>query len=126
MTDILELPPPPQDLIDKAKGDKFVVFFGAGVSRLVGYPTWQGWALKCLDKIWNYTQEKRLPVITYYQYERLKYFKPRQLLSICMSLCRTHKLSLHPVEVFQPDTAKCQHVYDFLVALKAIYVTTNY
>lgn len=121
--DIKNIPDIPEDILIAASSGKLVVFVGAGVSKLLGCPTWKEFAEKQLE----YLYENK--GIKYYEYEKLKRFDARKLLSVCRELMRENKIKPPDLaSFFEGDDKlreKCK-IYDDLYSLNCIYVTTNY
>jgi len=134
MTDIPTIPQIPELLKSKAKQGKLVLFIGAGVSKLVGYPSWSELACKYLNILWEHSKKTRIPgekIINYYEYEQLKKQDPRKLLSICYELFEKNKNIITKPKL--KDLCKpaekpisTNHIYDYLRDFNAIYLTTNY
>lgn len=77
---ISEIPKIPQTIKESFQKEKLVIFVGAGVSRLLGLPSWQELAIKLLNTLF------KKKIITYYEYEQLKNFDPKKIFSICESV----------------------------------------
>lgn len=114
----------PCNLIHAAQDGKLVFFIGAGVSRLLGGYSWNGYALNKLDYLF------REHLISFHDKERLSKLNPRELLSICDILFKEKKISMPSERNFllplEPAGQESSDVYQNLYSLNAIYVTTNY
>jgi hypothetical protein len=68
MTTFNQSPPIPQEIIGAAQDSSLVLFIGAGISRLVGYPSWDGFARQVLEQLtpstMNYHEKKLISSIT--------------------------------------------------------------
>ena len=83
--EIYEIPPIPDQILEAASNGKLIVFIGAGVSRLLGYPSWQNLA----ERYAEYLFQKGY--LSYLECEHLKRLDPRKLLSICENFCKKKK-----------------------------------
>jgi len=121
---LLEIPEVPAQILQAASRGKLVVFVGAGVSRIIGCPSWEKFALKYLD----YIYDKKC--ITFYEYENLKQYVPRKLLSICMNIIKEKRRLSGPDlrSIFEGEKEKINkfYIFEYLYNFNAIYVTTNY
>ncbi len=121
--EIKNVPEVPQEILVAASKGKLVVFVGAGVSRILGCPSWKEFAEKQLD----YLHEKRC--INYYEKENLRKFDPRKLLSVCRKLMEEKNIQLPDMgALLKGDDKKKEknRVYEDLYSFNSIYVTTNY
>lgn len=117
------VPDIPHEILDASSRGKLIVFIGAGVSRIIGCPSWKEFALKHLDHLF----EKR--AINYYEFSKLREMDPRKLLSICQKIYKEKQLPpKHIGDLLQAnkESLKKYPIYDDLYAFNAIYLTTNY
>jgi hypothetical protein len=117
------VPDIPKEILDASFKGRLVVFIGAGVSRIVGCPSWKEFALLHL----KYLFEKN--AFNYYEFAKLKEIEPRKLLSICKKIYEDKNLSpKKTADLLQGniDLINKYPIYDELYAFNAIYLTTNY
>ena len=117
------IPTVPESIKSAAREGKLIIFVGAGVSRILGCPSWVEFAEEYLKII------KDSGVIkNHFVYERLKEIgqrDPRKLLTICRTLIPKPNIK----KIFDKDEKiKKEHevIYDHLYAFNAVYVTTNF
>ncbi len=113
-------PPVPQELIDAAESGMLVVFIGAGISRLVGCPSWDGFADAVLKQL--------LPrdVINYHEKSLIDSIAdPRKRLSIAKILDDENGGVIDYKSIFNIAKPK-SNVYDFINRFECSFVTTNY
>ena len=119
--EIPEIPPP---ILKAASNGKLVVFIGAGVSRLLGYPSWQNLAEKYVEYLF------REGKLSYLEYEYLRKLDPRKLLSICKNFCKKRKISEPSMrELLSPSKKNketIKDIYELIYSWNVIYVTTNF
>ncbi|MDL1971171.1 MAG: SIR2 family protein [Candidatus Desulfofervidaceae bacterium] len=122
-TEIPEIPSIPQPILEAASNGKLVVFIGAGVSRLLGYPSWQNLAERYAEYLYKEGH------ISYIEYEHLKKLDPRKLLSICENFCEKKKISKPSIsELLQSKEIEkdISNIYKLIYSWNVIYVTTNF
>lgn len=123
---ITNIPDVPQTIKTAAMNGKLIVFIGAGASRLLGCPSWTGFAEKHLDAL------KAAGVINHFVYERLggvAQRDPRKVLTICNILQKEAGMPKFDVKKMlegDPARVKTSKLYEYLFSLNAIYVTTNF
>jgi hypothetical protein len=122
-TEIAEIPEIPLPILEAASNGKLVVFIGAGVSRLLGYPSWQNLAERYAEYLY------KEGYLSYLEYEHLKKLDPRKLLSICKNFCKKKDIPkpsisklLHPKE----NEKDIRDIYELIYSWNVIYVTTNF
>jgi hypothetical protein len=120
---IKEEPSVPPEIFEAASSGKLVLFIGAGVSRIIGCPSWENLALQQLKDLY----EKN--VINYHEYINLKLLDTRKLLSICRNVCKKNNIeppSMKSLLKGKEESIKKFKIYEDIYALNAIYITTNY
>jgi hypothetical protein len=116
---IEEVPSVPPEILEAASSGRLVVFIGAGVSRIIGCPSWKEFAIKYLE----YLLKKS--IINFHEYENLKSLNARKLLSICRNVFIKSNTKPPSMEsIFRGD--KKSTIYNDLYSFNSIYVTTNY
>ncbi|MBF7150313.1 SIR2 family protein [Bacillus toyonensis] len=112
-----------KDIIKAAKTGNLIIFVGAGVSRLLGLPSWEDYALEVLknaeeegvidSELSNLLKEKE---------------DPKKILTISKMLMDEKEIVPRSAkEIFKfENTQKYKEVYEKLYSINAIYVTTNY
>ncbi|MCP5007587.1 MAG: hypothetical protein GY941_27180 [Planctomycetes bacterium] len=113
-------PQVPQELIDAAESGMLVVFIGAGISRLVGCPSWDGFADAVLKQL--------LPrdVIDYHEKSLIDSIAdPRKRLSIAKILDDENGGVIDYKSIFNVDNPR-SNVYEFINKFECSFVTTNY
>jgi hypothetical protein len=121
--EIEEEPSIPTEIFEAASSGKLVLFIGAGVSRIIGCPSWINFALQQLKDL----REKK--AINYHEYSNLKSLDARKLLSICRSIYRKNNIetpSMKSLLKGKEELIKKFKIYNDLYNFKAIYITTNY
>lgn len=122
-TEIKNIPDIPEQIKVAARSGKLVLFIGAGVSRIIGCPSWDEFAHLQLKDLY----EKK--AINYYEYTNLKSLDARKLLSICRRIYEEKKIQpplMKSLLAGKEELLKKFSIYPDLYSFKAIYVTTNY
>lgn len=116
-----QLPPVPLEIADAAEDGSLVLFIGAGISRLVGCPSWDGFASQVLEqltpKAMNYHEQKLISAIP----------DPRKRLSLAKVIedeAGDDQLVNYD-EIFEIEARKSD-VYDHINKYNCSFVTTNY
>ena len=123
MRKIRAIPKIPPAILDAARRGDLVVFFGAGVSRIIGCPSWKDFANAYLEKI---LEQKK---INYFEYDRLLEKDPRMVLTICQKIIKEEKVEspdINEILKGDPEKIKKHRIYENLYKFKAVYVTTNF
>lgn len=107
------------EIEDAAQSGELVVFVGAGVSRLVNCPTWEGFADKILVQL--------VPIgIDYYELSQIQAIPdPKKKLSIARIVAQEKKVDLNYKAIFDLETP-APNVYTHLNKFNCTFVTTNY
>ncbi len=108
-----------KEIEDSAQSGELVVFVGAGISRLVNCPTWEGFADKILSQL--------VPTgIDYYELSQIQAIPdPKKKLSIARIVAQEKKIDLNYKAIFEikaPDP----NIYTYLNKFNCTFVTTNY
>lgn len=122
-TEIPEIPKIPKPILEAASNGKLVVFIGAGVSRLLGYPSWQNLAERYIEYLFQ------KGYLSYLEYEHLKKLDPRKLLSICKNFCEKKKIPEPSMDkLLKPKNIEKDvvNIYQLIYSWNVIYVTTNF
>lgn len=117
-----EIPDAPEGLWREAMAGRLVVFIGAGISRLVGCPSWEEFANEVLNQlaskgIINYQKKSLLEKIN----------DPRWKLSVAEMLAEKEGdgYNIDYKEILHVERPK-SNVYDYVNRFKCGFVTTNY
>jgi len=113
----------PNTVIHAASIGKLVIFIGAGISKIIGCPSWQEFALKQWEEL--YKNE----AIDYYEFKQLESLPPRKLLSICKKIFKEKKIEFPNAKLIKAKDdqyKKFNKIYEDIYSLNGIYVTTNY
>lgn len=117
--ELQELPPLPEDIKDAASKDELVVFVGAGISKLLGFPSWAEFAGIQL----RFLAQKRF--ITYFELEEISKLDPKQQISIAYGIAKNKRQILNITETFKNPKIDC-NIYDYIHSFCCSCVTTNY
>jgi hypothetical protein len=109
------------DAIKNIGTKQLVVFVGAGCSTLLGCERWKGVADKLIESAYN------IKAINHWEKERLLGNDPRKSISILKGLLpeENYYSTIRNCLDTNPDKAKKYPIYDELIKLRGIYVTTN-
>jgi hypothetical protein len=121
---IKNIPDIPSEIFDAAKRGKLVLFIGAGVSRIIGCPSWYKLATLYLKDL------RKKKSISFHEYKHLESLDARKLLSICMKIYEEGK-NIVPADLNSFLKGKDKlieeyRIYEHLYNFNVIYVTTNY
>ena len=121
----VDWPPPripriPFEVKVAASEGNLVIFVGAGVSRLMGCPSWGEFADGALRQLAD--QE----LITFADVEQLSNLSAKQRLSIAVQVSKSKSVPLNYEKLIMPSNKINSKVYEHLLDIGCIYVTTNY
>lgn len=121
--ELKEVPGIDSEILRAARSRRLVLFIGAGVSRIIGCPSWKEFALLQLKDL----REKE--ALNFYEFKNLESLDARKLLSICKNIYK--EKNIQPQGMASLLTGKDEKlrqfsIYDDLYAFNAIYVTRNY
>lgn len=120
MSDVFNpTPDVPAEIENAAQSGELVVFVGAGISRLIKCPSWDGFADKVLEQL--------VPSgINYYELSQIKGIAdPKKRLSIAKIVARKKGIKIDYESIFQVTRAP-GNVYSHLNSFNSSFVTTNY
>ena len=117
--DLREIPDIPPEIQQAALNGDLVLFVGAGVSMLVGLPSWS----KLASLVLNELCKKRY--INYSEIEQLKTLDPRKQLSIAELIADENDFTLE-LERYLTTEKGDKGIYKFLNKIGCACVTTNY
>lgn len=108
-----------KEIENAAQSGELVVFVGAGMSRLVKCPTWEGFADKILEQL--------VPDgIDYYELAQIKSIPdPKKKLSIARIIAKEKRIDLNYKVIFDIK-AENPNIYSYLNRFNCTFVTTNY
>jgi hypothetical protein len=120
-----------KQILSRSRENNFYIFVGAGVSRIIGSPSWEELAQQYLNHLW------KNKYIDYTHYEGLKKEIPIKLMSICQLIERGKKnkqkfdfrkslMKTRSKIQKNKDTAPYSEIYQKLYQLPATFITTNY
>jgi hypothetical protein len=112
-------PDVPAGVATAAEMGELVVFVGAGISRLVGCPSW--------DEMANAVLKQLVPAgIDYHELSLLtRIADPRKRLSLAKIIAQKHELPINYDAIFKA-TRSSGDIYSYLNLFDSAFVTTNY
>ena len=116
LSEVVDVPP---EVIGASRNDDLVLFIGAGVSRLLGLPSWQELAEKVLKDM------RKGGVLNYFEIDQLKNLDPRKQLSIAKQIANQDIYS-SSIEQHLSNTTGGDNIYRVIKDIECSYVTTNY
>ncbi len=123
---IQDIPAIPDTIKTAATSGKLIIFVGAGASRILGCPSWIDFAKMHLEAV------KASGLINHFVYEHLQEIgekDPRKLLTICKILLKEPGAQQPDIKkIFEGDATEVgkHKIYEYLYALNAVYITTNF
>jgi len=112
-------PEVPPEIENAALSGELVIFVGAGISRLIRCPSWDGFADKVLDQL--------VPAgIDFYELSQINGITdPKKRLSIAKIVARKKNIAIDYESIFQVPL-EADNVYSYLNSFNSSFVTTNY
>ena len=114
------IPQIPSEVTQAAREANVVIFVGAGVSRLVGCPSWDQLADASLRQL------AKQSLITFAEVQQLSNLPAKQRLSISHEVSSAKSIPLNWGNLIEPDNSSNSKVYEYLNSIGCVYVTTNY
>lgn len=116
------IPPIPLEIKRAASEANLVIFVGAGVSRLMGCPSWDQFANAALRQLAD------LGSITFGDIQQLSHLPAKQRLSIALQVSNleSRPFKFNYAALIQPQRPSNSRVYEYLKSIGCTYVTTNY
>lgn len=118
LADIPKLPP--EEVIQAALNGELVLFVGAGVSMLLGLPSWSGLADKVLEEL------RGKGFLNYSEVDQLKVQDARKRLSIADTIAKENNYRIEYERHLSFETNGGGNIYEVLNNIGCPCVTTNY
>lgn len=110
----------PDEIIQAALNGNLILFVGAGISRLVGLPSWSGLA----DEIMKDLRKKEF--LDYSEIEQLKTLDAKKRLSIAELIAPNKDDIRNQIKSYLSDASEADSIYKALNDIGCSCVTTNY
>lgn len=113
----------PKGIFDAAQNGELVLFVGAGVSSLLGCPSWQELSSRILEKL------RIVGGLNYADLDALSNLDLKKQISIAKSIAKKREISLNFEELLSPDKspdAEMRDLYRAIFEINSVIVTTNY
>jgi hypothetical protein len=117
------IPDVPEQIFDSSSKGRLVIFIGAGVSRIIGCPSWEEFANYLLDDL------HKKGKINFFEKTELSKLHARKILSVCCEIFKESNIQFPDLKEFfrgDQDLEARYKIFENLYAMNAIYVTTNY
>ena len=117
--DLREAPDLPEEIGRAALDGNLILFVGAGISRLLGMPSWAGMARKQLE----YLRDNG--ALNYSEIEQLSALDPKKQLSIAIQIAEDNKI---PLDLTSGLTgfSESNSIYKSINDIGCVCITTNY
>jgi hypothetical protein len=117
--DLREVPDLPEEVVKAALDGHLVFFVGAGVSKLLGMPSWGGMAKLQLEHL------RDNGALNYSELEQLSSLDPKKQMSIAIQIAEDNKISLD-LSTGLTDFSEGNSIYKSINDIGCVCVTTNY
>lgn len=117
--DLREVVPLPDEIAQASLSGELVFFVGAGVSMLLGLPSWRGLAEKVLEEL------RQAGYLNYSEIDQLRSQDPKKLLSIARLIADENEYELE-IQKHISYKAKGDNIYNSINRIGCPCVTTNY
>lgn len=117
--ELREVPDLPDEIIQAGLNGELVLFVGAGISMLLGLPSWSGLALQVMTSL----QDKKL--LNFSELEQLKNLDPKKQLSIAKLIIYENEQDLDLEKHFS-GKVEGNSIYKSINDIGCACVTTNY
>ena len=117
--DLREAPDLPGEIRQAALDGNLILFVGAGISRLLGMPSWAGMARKQLEHL------RKNRALNYSEIEQLSALDPKKQLSIATQIADDNKIPLNLTSGLTGLSAS-NSIYKSINDIGCVCVTTNY
>lgn len=109
-------------IIEAAGEGDLVLFVGAGLSKLLGYPTWSEAAARAIKSL------REAKLTSYLECEILNKLSPKMQLSIATDIFERAGSKINYREIFSREKDSSDHdiLYTALSKIGSVFVTTNY
>ena len=120
-SELTDLPLLPDEIKDAARDGNLVLFIGAGVSLLAGYPSWAEFAQRALNDLLVQS------MVDYAELDQLKKMNdPKKQLSIANIIAIDNKNQLQFNNYVTKQESNNSRIYEYINSLNVVCVTTNY
>lgn len=116
-----QIPKIPTEIELSSNECKLVIFIGAGVSGLVGCPSWDEFANRALEQLAGPPQQ-----ISYSDIQQLSHLDAKKRLSIAFQIADSEGYQFDYEALVEPRPKKESKIYDYIKKIGCVYVTTNY
>jgi hypothetical protein len=113
------VPSLPDEIVHAGLGGELVLFVGAGVSRLLGLPSWGGMASSSLEEL------RTAGLLDFSEVEQLGALPPRTQLSIAKQIAKAKGYALDLAKPFR-NVVEGTSIYKTINDIGCTCVTTNY